>query len=76
MTVKNPNALAGGAAGLIGAQLVLNLAKLLGWDISPGWAVTIAAGASYVVLYVGRNGLAGVWGLLKFGTGGPPKAGP
>lgn len=76
MNLKNPNALVGGASGLIGAQLVLNIAKQFGWDVSPGWAVTIAAGASYVILFIGRNGLAGVWSLLKFGSGGKPKAGP
>lgn len=66
--VKNPNALVGGVAGIGGGQIVVNLASACGWDISTGWALTIAGAATYVVLFVGKNGLVGVWNLLKFGT--------
>ena len=73
MTVKNPNALVGGASALGGGEIVVNLARLFGWDISTGWALAIAGAASYVVLFIGRNGLVGCWNVVKFGTGGRPK---
>lgn len=69
---KNPNALVGGLAGLGGGQFVVNVAQWLGWHISTGWGLTIAGGATYVVLFVGRSGFKGVWNLLKYGTDGKP----
>lgn len=72
MTTKNPNALIGGLSGIGGGQIVVNLAKLFGWNISTGWAITVAGIASYVVLFVGKSGFAGVWRLLKYGTDGKP----
>lgn len=70
MTIKNPNALVGGIAGIGGGQVVVNIADAFGWNISTGWALTIAGAATYVVLFIGRNGLVGCWDVLKFGTDG------
>lgn len=70
MAIQNPNALVGGVGGIGGGELVVNLARLFGWDISTGWALAVAGIASYVVLFIGREGFAGVWSLLKYGTGG------
>jgi hypothetical protein len=75
MSTGNPNAIIGGGSALVGGQIVLNVAKALGYDLSAGWALTTGAALTSVVLFVGRNGFAGVWNLLKFGTGGKPKAG-
>lgn len=72
VTVKNPNALVGAVSGIGGGQIVINLARLFGWNVSTGWALTIAGAATYVVLFVGRNGLVGVWHVLKFGAGNTP----
>lgn len=70
MGLKNPNAIVGGGSALIVGQIVLNVAKALGWDLSSGWALTLGAGITSAVLFVGKNGFVGVWHLLKFGTGG------
>lgn len=70
MEIKNPNALVGGIAGIGGGQAVVNVASAFGWDISTGWALTIAGAATYVALFIGRNGLVGCWRAVKFGTGG------
>lgn len=70
MGTRNPNALVGGLSGIAGGQVVVNLAHIFGWDLSAGWAMTVAGVASYVVLFIGREGFAGVWNLLKHGTGG------
>lgn len=72
----NPNALVGLGGGVGGAQIVLNLARIWGWHISPGWATGIAGAATYVVLYIGREGLAGVWHGLMHGFNNQPKGTP
>lgn len=69
MTMSNPNALVGGGSALVGGQIVLNAAKWLGYDLSPGWALTLGAGLTAVVLFIGRNGFAGVWNGLMHGFG-------
>lgn len=73
MALENPNALIGGIGGIGGGQIVVNLAGLLGWDISTGWALAVSGIATYVVLFVGKSGFSGVWNLLKYGTGGKPE---
>lgn len=71
----NPNALIGGpVAGLGGGQIVINIAKAFGWDVSAGWALTVAAAATYAVLFIGREGLSGVWGVLMHGNKPAPPA--
>lgn len=70
MTVKNPNALVGLGGGLGGAQIVINIGKAFGWSVSTGWATLIAAGASYIVLFIGREGFDGVKNVLMHGTKG------
>lgn len=65
----NPNALVGGPISTLGGgELVINIAKAFGQNISAGWALTIAGAVTYAVLFVGREGLAGVWNLVKHGT--------
>jgi hypothetical protein len=78
MDVKNPNAIVGGGSALVVGQIVLNVAKAIGWDLSSGWALALGAGITSVVLFIGRNGFVGVWRVLKFGTGNstPPVAKP
>jgi hypothetical protein len=77
MNLRNPNALVGGGSALIGGQIVLNVAKALGYDLSPGWSLGLGAALTSAVLFVGREGFAGVWEGLKHGFGKQtPKAGP
>lgn len=68
--LTHPNAFVGGLSGVGGGELVLTLSHQLGWDISAGWAVAIAGGLSYLLLYIGKNGFAGAWAVVKHGTGG------
>lgn len=74
MSFKNPNAFVGGGSALIGGQIVLNVAKALGYDLSSGWALTLGAALTSAVLFIGRNGFAGVWNGLKHGFGKTPEA--
>lgn len=74
MNLKNPNALVGSGSGFIGGELIVNIAKQFGWDISLGWGLGIASVCTGVVLFIGKNGFVGLWNLLKFGSGGAPKA--
>lgn len=61
MTVKNPNALVslGSTAG--GGELVVEIADRLGYSISTGWGIAVAGAISYVVLFVGREGIRGLF---------------
>ena len=65
--VKNPNAYAALGSALGGSQLVMNIAKQFGWDLSAGWATLIAGGAAFVWVYLGRNGLTGIKTALLHG---------
>jgi len=70
--VKNPHPNATVAGGTSGAGVALVwLLGYLGVHISAEVAVVIAGALTTLVLFVGRNGLAGVWNLVKHGTGKP-----
>ena len=68
--MANPNAAASGGTGLVAVGIVWFLGNV--WPhaaISAELAAGIATAASTVVLFFGRNGLAGVWAKIKHGSG-------
>ena len=66
--MKHPNATVGAVSGVGGGQIVVNIAKALGYTISTGWGITIAGGLTAVALFIGRNGIKGVWRKLMNGS--------
>lgn len=66
--LPHPNATTSLVSGIGGGEAVVNIANQFGWHITTGWGITIAGLVSGAVLFVGRNGFAGVWGILKHGT--------
>ena len=66
--MRHPNAVIGGAAGIGGGEIVVEIADRLGWTLSTGWGIAIAGGITSVVLFVGRNGLKGVWRTVVHGN--------
>lgn len=66
--IPHPNATVGGLGGGLGAEAVINISRVFGWNISAGWAVWVAAAATGVVLFIGKNGLAGAWGRIMHGN--------
>lgn len=73
MTTKHPNAITATGSSIVGGELVVNIAKQIGWAISTGWGIAIAGALSGFVLFIGRDGLAGAWHLLIHGKT-PPQA--
>lgn len=65
--MKNPNAVVGVASAGVGGQIVLEVSSWLGWSISTGLAVWIAAGIAGVALFVGRSGVRGAWRRIMNG---------
>lgn len=76
-TASNPNALIALLGGAGGGQVVLTVANQFGWHISAGWASIAAGAVSYLLLYIGKDGFAGIWGGLShgFGKAQPPAPG-
>lgn len=72
--MKHPNAIVGGASGLSGGALVVYLLGVFHVHPSLYVAGIIFTAASSLVLFIGRNGLAGVWNFVKHGTGSTPAA--
>lgn len=66
---KHPNAIVGGASGAGGGALVVYLLGLLHAHIDLYAAGLIFTAASSLALFIGRNGIRGVWNLVKNGTG-------
>ena len=67
-TVKHPNAAVAGGTSSVGVALVWFLGNV--WPkapISAELGATIAGVASTVLLFVGRNGIVGVWEAIKHG---------
>lgn len=65
----HPNAaVAGGTTGV--GLLIIWLLGLLGVTLSAEAGAAIAGAATTVVLFIGRNGIAGAWRLLLHGK--PP----
>lgn len=77
-TVKdNPNASVGGAGGLGVIGVVWFAGNV--WPkvaLSAEAGAAIATGASTVLVFLGRNGLAGLWRIIRFGSSAqrPPAA--
>ena len=74
--MTNPNAIVGAGAAGVGGQIVLEVTSWFGWTVSTGLAIWIAAGIAGVVLFIGRDGLVGVWELVRYGSNGKPVARP
>lgn len=77
--MKHPNAVVGGATGLTGGELIVELLQQHGVSLSPGWNVAIAAAFTFVALTLGKagaivmkSGLVGLWHVIVHGEG--PKA--
>lgn len=69
--LRHPNAVVGSTSSIVGAELVVELAKdLFGWDISTGYGILIAGAVSAVVLAIGRDGVRGLWRRLLDGQAG------
>jgi len=69
----HPNAIIGGASGLAGGALVVYLFGLEHVNVDVYAAGAIFTAASSLVLFVGHNGLAGVWSFVKHGSASAPK---
>lgn len=74
--MSHPNAVIGGASGAGGGALIIYILGLFHAHIDLYAAGLIFTAASSLVLFVGRNGLAGVWAFLKHGTSGSKPAPP
>lgn len=66
--MTHPNATVGTISGIGGGELVVNVAKAFGYNISTGWGIAIAGAVTGVVLFVGRNGVVGVWQRILHGS--------
>lgn len=65
--MKHPNAAAGGLSGAgLGTLIVFALGKA-GVHLEPEAASAIAGATAAAALFVGRNGVAGVWRLIVRG---------
>jgi len=72
--MSHPNATVGTISGIGGGEIVVNVAQALGYHISTGWGITIAGALTGLVLFVGRNGVKGVWSFFVHGSKGPSPA--
>lgn len=67
--MKHPNATTSFVGGTgLGTLLVYGL-RLAGVDLEPEASAAIATSLAAVILFIGRNGLLGVWRLLLRGSG-------
>lgn len=64
----NPNARVAGATTLA-AAVITWAAHKLGWTLESYYAVVIAGGATSALLWVGKEGLRGVWQRILNGRG-------
>lgn len=67
--MKNPNAVIGGSSGVGGGVVVVYALTLVGIDVDPMVGAAIAGVISAVVLYVGREGVRGLFRLVWRGRG-------
>lgn len=74
--MSNPNAAVGTVSTIGGGEIVVNIAKLFGWSISTGWGIAIAGALSGLVLFIGREGVVGVWNTVVHGSKKPPAVPP
>jgi len=71
-SVSNPNAAVAGGTSSLAVALVWFLGNV--WPhvaLSAELGAVIAGGVSTVLLFIGRNGLAGLWEKIKHGSGKP-----
>jgi hypothetical protein len=61
---KNPNAIVGGGSGVAGGVAVVYVLSLFGIDVDPMVGAIIAGGFSAVVLFLGREGVRGLFRLV------------
>jgi hypothetical protein len=75
IVTKNPNAAValGSGSGLGG--IVIWIAQSAGAGIPPEIAALVGGAIAAVALFIGRNGLYGVVGFLKFGSKGKRPSG-
>lgn len=70
--MSNPNAAVAGGTSSLAVALVWFLGNV--WPhvaLSAELGAVIAGGVSTVLLFIGRNGLAGLWEKIKHGSGKP-----
>jgi len=70
--VANPNAAVAGGTSSLAVAVVWFLGNV--WPhvaLSAELGAVIAGGVSTVLLFIGRNGLAGLWEKIKHGSGKP-----
>lgn len=65
----HPNAIVGGVGGIGGGAAVVEILDLAGVHVSSTLAAVIAGASASLLLFVGRNGLAGLGRALWRGTG-------
>ena len=71
-TMKNPNAAVAGTSGGLSVFVVWLLGRFH-VALSAEEGAVIAGVAASVVLFVGRNGIGGVWGRIMHGNKAPAK---
>ena len=75
MANTNPNATVAGGTSAVGVAVVWFLGNI--WpkvSISAELGAAIAGGASTILLYIGREGVAGLWRRIIHGNASPPAA--
>jgi hypothetical protein len=66
---KHPNATTAGVSGIGGGAAVVEILDQAGVHVSGPVGALIAGSLATVALFVGRNGLRGVWNAILNGTG-------
>lgn len=61
---RNPNAIAALASSQAALAVMAIVSKYLGAHLGPFWSQEVIAGATVVVLYVGRSGIKGALGMV------------
>lgn len=76
--MKNPNAAVAGTTSGAGVLLVWLLGNVFHIDLSAELGAAIAGGVGTVALFIGREGISGVWHTLWRGNKppAPPAAAP
>lgn len=74
--MSNPNAAVAGTTSAAGVFVVWLLGNVFHVDLSAELGATIAGVASAVVLFVGREGIGGVWNTVLHGSKKPPAVPP
>lgn len=70
--MKNPNATVAAGGSTLSLLVVWLSGNVLHWALSAEDGALIAGAVSSVVLYVGRNGVRGIWRRFMDGDGKKP----